>query len=356
MKKKHLVTAVGAVLAIGTVTASAAPTVYGLVDIGLQHVDAGSGQTGSKSRMSSGQSKTTRLGFTGSEDLGGGLKSLYTAEMGMKADTGAADANLFSRQIFAGLQSSLGTLTLGRQYTQENAVAALGQFAKGGTFESLNTGSGYGLDKTVRSNNYVKYTSPTFAGLKVGVGRGLGESTTGNIEANAGDYTDVALLGAWGPVKVGVSHSETKRANNTSSTTGYHEQDDMVAGNVKLGIATVYTTYTTSENRGHLAAGTGSNEQLKIRSVGVALKLGPGNLVLQHNDIKDEKTQTAKNGSAGQGVTYFWDLSKATTLYGSYSRIKNEEGATRNLRGADTSSPTAGQDPKGYSVGLRVSF
>ena len=69
--------------------------------------------------MDSGYLQSSRFGFRGSEDLGGGLRAIFTLESGYNIDNGAnSSAIFFNRQSFVGLSSSnLGTLTLGRQYT-----------------------------------------------------------------------------------------------------------------------------------------------------------------------------------------------------------------------------------------------
>jgi len=61
----------------------------------------------------------SRLGFRGSEDLGGGLKALFTMESGMSVDTGTLSqgSRIFGRQAFVGLSGPYGALTFGRQYT-----------------------------------------------------------------------------------------------------------------------------------------------------------------------------------------------------------------------------------------------
>jgi hypothetical protein len=60
----------------------------------------------------------SRLGFRGSEDLGGGLKAIFTLETGVYVDTGTSGQGnrLFGRQAWVGLAGNWGQLTLGRNY------------------------------------------------------------------------------------------------------------------------------------------------------------------------------------------------------------------------------------------------
>jgi predicted porin len=92
-------------------------TLYGIVDAGVEHLNnvaAG----GSLSRMPSTTSLVpSRWGLRGSEDLGGGLKAIYTLESGFAPDQGTFNqgGRGFGRQSWVGLGGNWGSLTLGRQ-------------------------------------------------------------------------------------------------------------------------------------------------------------------------------------------------------------------------------------------------
>jgi len=152
-------------------------TLYGIVDVGLRH---GSGLTasnaaaaGSSHSLGSGINTTSRWGFRGTEDLGGGAKAVFQLESGLNADTGApANATkYFDRASWVGLQNSWGTLALGRQTTAladavspvdplgmrfagfnpSIGVAALSQHGLGIEFGSAGATSGaYRLDNALK--------------------------------------------------------------------------------------------------------------------------------------------------------------------------------------------------------------
>ncbi len=116
-------------------------TLYGVIDANVEyvnHVGAVPGATNgfnagpgnSVVRMGSGGLSGSRWGLRGTEDLGGGLKSIFVLESGFASDTGVSQQSgrLFGRQAFIGLQSdSLGQVTFGRQYT--SMFDALANFA-----------------------------------------------------------------------------------------------------------------------------------------------------------------------------------------------------------------------------------
>ncbi|MFD2273855.1 porin [Undibacterium arcticum] len=114
MKKTLIALAVLGSIA-GVAQAQSNVTIYGVVDLGLAHENNGST---SLTRMDDGGLNGSRLGFKGSEDLGGGLSAIFfNLKNGFTADTGAqADAaKLFNRQSFIGLTGGFGTVKFGRQ-------------------------------------------------------------------------------------------------------------------------------------------------------------------------------------------------------------------------------------------------
>jgi GBP family porin len=157
--------------------AQSSVTLYGLIDAGLTYVsnqkETGSTAGHSKFGMTDASINPDRFGLRGSEDLGGGLKAIFTLENGFTLTNGALGQHglLFGRQAFAGLSSDqFGTVTLGRQYdamVDYLAPLAGAGAAKGGVF----FGHPYdndNLQNTMRINNAVKYASPNYGGWRFG--------------------------------------------------------------------------------------------------------------------------------------------------------------------------------------------
>jgi len=157
--------------------AQSSVTLYGLIDAGLTYVsnqkETGSTAGHSKFGMTDASINPDRFGLRGSEDLGGGLKAIFTLENGFTLTNGALGQHglLFGRQAFAGLSSNqFGTVTLGRQYdAMVDYLAPLtgAGAAKGGVF----FGHPYdndNLQNTMRINNAVKYASPNYGGWRFG--------------------------------------------------------------------------------------------------------------------------------------------------------------------------------------------
>jgi predicted porin len=130
----------------------------------------------------------SRWGLKGSEDLGGGLKAIFTIEGGFSTTTGTIGQNgtLFGRQAWVGLSSSsYGSVTLGRQnpdgYQSVGALEAGGQWAASGAGYGAHAGDVDNLDNFNSVNNTIKYQSPTYNGLTI--------STLYSLGGKAGNFT-----------------------------------------------------------------------------------------------------------------------------------------------------------------------
>jgi predicted porin len=120
MKKSLLTLALVSVT--GAATAQTGLTIYGIVDAAIAY-DKGVSAEDKSWRLQSGQQSGSRLGFRGTEDLGGGLSAVFTLENGFNVDDGtlgqstASVTRLFGRQAWVGLNGGFGSVRLGRQQT-----------------------------------------------------------------------------------------------------------------------------------------------------------------------------------------------------------------------------------------------
>ena len=122
MKKSLLALAVLGTFA-GVASAQSSVTLFGIVDVGLRNVKNGSNAdlwTQSTDGLNS-----SRLGFRGVEDLGGGMSAGFWLEAGLAADSGAMGgsnglaaptsgaANIFNRRSTVSLMGNWGEIRLG---------------------------------------------------------------------------------------------------------------------------------------------------------------------------------------------------------------------------------------------------
>jgi GBP family porin len=151
--------------------AQSSVTLYGIIDAGVTYISNQGGH--SNWQATDGAINTSRWGLRGSEDLGSGLKAIFTLENGFNVDTGGLrqDGRLFGRQAFVGLSGDqYGAVTLGRQY--DSVVDYLGPLALtgtqyGGTFFA-HPFDNDNLDNDFRIDNSVKFQSANYNGFKFG--------------------------------------------------------------------------------------------------------------------------------------------------------------------------------------------
>ncbi|SAK40005.1 porin [Caballeronia pedi] len=224
MKKNLIVTAV-ATLAASFATAASAQssvTLYGLVDAGLTYVNNVRNETGESAKASSfgvtsGNVNPSRWGLRGAEDLGGGMKAVFTLENGFNIANGTGDGRQFGRQAYVGLSTAqVGTLTLGRQ---NDAVADfLGPMSATGTWGGTyfaHPGDIDNLDgNAFRINNSVKFVSANYAGLTFAGAYGFSNSA-GSFAANRA-YSFGAGY-ANGPFKLGAAYTQANGFNSNTA-------------------------------------------------------------------------------------------------------------------------------------------
>jgi predicted porin len=127
---KKLLLALGLAATVGLVQAQSSVTIYGVLDVGYVGSSYnGTGTTATTKQTAnsfgSGAETPSRLGFKGSEDLGGGASAFFTVETGLTPES-TTISTLNNRQSFAGVKKNgLGEVAFGLQYTPvANVVAA----------------------------------------------------------------------------------------------------------------------------------------------------------------------------------------------------------------------------------------
>ena len=180
MKKSLLaVAALGAFASAAQAQSSV--TVYGILDlayVGLNQRTANNAGTGNGStiaqatgsQFSDGAESTSRLGFKGTEDLGGGLSAFFTIETAITPNAQnaiSASTATANRQTFAGLKKNgVGQFAFGTQYTTiHNAVAVtdpgMANNMMGNVIYDKITGTGTANTQTANSNNTNANTAGT---------------------------------------------------------------------------------------------------------------------------------------------------------------------------------------------------
>lgn len=345
MKKSLLALAVLA--AAGA--ANAQTTVYGILDYAAVNDDTGAASANSYFGQSGSILSTSRLGFKGSEDLGGGLKASFGIESGTGdgTDGTAQSGTAFStsRGAWVELSGSFGAVRLGQTDLNatniDDAVSLFGNFSAAPTDIASATAVGDTVDALGNdSPNTFVYTTPVFAGFSAEVGTSRRNSGVDN----AADITGVVV---------------NYKGNGIVAALGRTTQEG--AGVQKRALTQVGVSY----NFGMAAVGlnmgssdvTGDSDS-KIKWSTINVKVPVGNGIDVGGYYGTYKSDLATNSDAKSiGLIATKALSKRTTAYVAYASVTNEASATWSVRGTNlTKSPTAGNDPSSTIIGLRHSF
>ena len=194
MKQCALALVIAGAFATTSAQAQSSVQVYGIIDAGVEYVSNATPSGANQFKIVSGGKNTSRWGFRGSEDLGGGLKAVYNLEGGILMDTGAADGNLFKRQAYVGLEGAFGRVVLGRSFTTTyDLVISFDPMGFAPNYSWATTGTATGPSKygmTTAFDNLVKYSYKTDE-MTVGASYGVGEqasSAEGRKYAVGGSY------------------------------------------------------------------------------------------------------------------------------------------------------------------------
>ena len=352
--KKSLI-ALAVLAASGAAMAQSSVTLFGVVDAGVTY---GSGNVANKTQLSSGALSTSRLGFRGVEDLGGGLKAGFHLEAGLNADSGSGSNTsvdnqtnqnsngglTFNRRSTVSLMGNFGEVRLGRDYTLPFlSQIAFDPFGTVGVGALANTQAGLAGPVTSRASNSVAYHTPANLGGFYGSAMyHMGENLSNAANKNDGNGLGLRAGYAAGPFDVALAYSETKYVSANGKIKSFN-----AGGSYDLGVAKLMALYSQDKNdNAALPDGKGF-------LVGALVPVGAGQVRLAYSTYKQDYTTGADPKINKYSLGYVHNLSKRTALYATYARLNNKNGAAFALGNA---SSAANQNSNGYDFGLRHSF
>lgn len=281
MKKSLLALAVLGAFAAHA-SAQSSVTIYGIVD-----VNVGKDMGSDNKRM--GQGAQSRLGFRGTEDLGGGLSAFFQFEHRFKPADGALvnPAKFWQGSSYVGLKGGFGSVALGRQYTTSFLLSQLRADPWGFDTVAANSAILTGGVGTVRNDSAVTYNM-AMGGFSFG-------AQIADADANGGTEKpwNVALRYAGGPLSAGVAYESI--AIDDSNWLTLNAAYDL--GMVKLGA--------------FIGDGERANQERKSWLVSATAPIGGGELRASYGQRKVGGTKDIKQ----TGLGYFYPLSKRTTVY-----------------------------------------
>jgi predicted porin len=331
MQKKHLAAALLASFPL-IAFAQSNVEIYGKMDAAISSEDNGVTR---HTVINSGNESSSRIGFKGTEDLGGGLKALFNIEAGVAIDTGNADSALFGRRSVVGLQGDFGTLTVGREYSPIASIAGATDISGQGFYGSNLSAFNF---VTRRLSNSVNYRSSSMSGFTVLAAYSAGEQPVGQPKA---DLKGIGLEYAQGALYVGAAYHTIN--NNVAGDT----KEYAAGASYKFGAFEVKANYFGQDP-------AGANNKFSQYNIGAAYTMGANKFFagLQQDKIE--------NGARANGwnIDYSYALSKRTDLYTGYARLNNNDlgNFAMNSSSIKLAPGKVGADPSVFNVGIRHSF
>jgi predicted porin len=310
-----------ALLSAGSAFAQSSVTVYGRLNTTVERMRMGN-QTVYRLNDNS-----SRIGFRGVEDMGGGLSASFLIEHGFNTDTGRQTSTAFwGRESWVALSGGFGRMRLGNM-GPTNAYFTVADYISMHNHDT-GTSSDFFYLYPGNATNMIAYTSPNLGGLVIDLQVGLSEtSQQGRTQVLTANYDR-------GPLHLGASYLQTR-----AGLPGTQPKELGLRALYELGSFTVGAYYIRNEDtfrngakrdswRGSLMYALGSGEfHVNAGYAGRVRNFG----------IRDDD---AKQYTIG----YNHNLSKRTKAYTYVSRVDDSPSA---LYGGDFST---------FAVGVRHNF
>jgi predicted porin len=365
MKKSLIALAVMA--AAGAASAQSSVTLFGIVDMTVSYQKVNGGQKNTV--LTNNGYNSSRLGFRGTEDLGGGMSASFWLEGALSPDDGTPAGLTFKRRSTVSLAGNWGEVRLGRDYvpTFWNATVfdPFGTNGVGQNVAGKMKSASFAVTPTttldlakadplyVRSNNMVEYfLPPNLGGVYGQLSYAFSEvakpvTVVGN-KADAGRYLGGRVGYASGPFNVAIAYGRTEGQETLASP---DVKDWNLGGQWDFGVAKLMGYYDHSK----YDAGATGDATLKSWLIGGLVPVGAGEVRLSYGQSKFDNSGPKANQWA---LGYVHNLSKRTALYATYAELKNKNGAALTIVPGNGVITTGVVNAKasGFDLGIRHSF
>jgi len=387
---KFTKTALAVAAIVGSVSAAAQTaniTLYGYINTSIESnrgsQDANTiGKTPTSSTINRMTANSSRFGFRGREELGGGTYAMFQLENSFNSDdgnlpsqaataaipSGNGAAIMWGRELWVGIGGNFGEVKVGYGLTPYDDVLGLAHQNIGSTgLQNRNNGvsggpgfatqqlfTGYGRGGVAfsesqgnfdaRAANAISYASPNMGGVTVRTMYSLVQESAATPRAR---LWDTAVIYSNGPITAGATYALHKDFGGLAGViTGNHDQNAWrVYGRYNFGVARIDGSYDVTSYK--LPTGT---LKMKYFDTAVQVPFGASTASLQYSQ-RDNGASWAFNppvapqsgatlatlisrwtigGGKHVSLVYDYAFSKRTQVYAYYSSMKNETGGKVN--------------------------
>lgn len=294
-------------IVLSTIVALAATSAFAQSNVevyGKMRIYQESYKAGTAGALTQQSNDASRLGFKGSEDMGGGLKANFAIETGIGADSPSA-TTMGDRQVTVGLSTSNGSIDLGR--SKQSLARTYDKYDALGNavFSSI---SAVHANQGSRLSNGTFITVKPIKGVSVDYQYGSSE-VAGTPATHAG-----AINADFGPASFTVARYDNGQTSSsnviagkfnlaaTGTTISAIYSDDEVAG-VKTKGKSVGVTQTIAGPLSAVAS-YGSNENLKAYDAGLNYSLSKRTTLLARYIKQDNNTDSSDVQRVALGIEH----------------------------------------------------
>jgi len=430
--KKNTLLAASMLSCVTAATAQSSVTLFGVVDVGVSYYSvksdfynntnrlvlpptiAPAGRTRSQTALSNSNSSNSRLGFRGTEDLGGGLAASFWLESGTTPDNGAAALATFNRRSTVSLSGGFGEIRLGRDFTptfwNDSVFSPFSTIGVGanvvstvGTNLAIAKGPGSTLaasDNYLRTSNSIGYFLPSSLGgfygqVQYALHENVKQSDLPGSPTSRGRYVGGRFGYASGPLDVALAYGQSTAADATGVNaaglpTGVNLDEKIKTINLgasyDFGFLKVFAELSQVKDQTRSSSAVPvlglltaqENDKYKGGLVGLTVPVGAGLIKASYSRVKfvndlgslASPLSPRRDASVNKlAIGYEYNLSKRTALYATAARIRVKDGQNNAaIMGATTGGSPAylstgagvsGFAPgkaTGYDLGIRHSF
>jgi predicted porin len=400
--KKTLI-ALAALAATSAALAQSSVTLFGVVDLAYERVK---NNVGTVSGIAPSANSSSRLGFRGVEDLGGGMSASFWLEAALSPNSGfgssgttqnnqsttiAAGGMTFNRRSTVSLAGGFGELRIGRDYVPSFwNYTIFDPFGTNSVGSTLPAYSGNSMAQTfVRASNSIGYFLPGNLGGFYGQAmyafgnRASNETATGysvvrNTDKN-GRYVGLRVGYGQGPFNTAIAYARTTYEPGTRTTGSLLGIPGVAQGNYtdlnwggSYTFGSIKAMAQLSRQKVDDAVALGNTVTARGWGLGADWGVGAGDVLISYSRVNLKGLAAPLNDarSSKWAIGYVHNLSKRTAVYGYFAHVSNSGGAAMDAgsfssgglstaaaaTAAATYTTNANQSSNGIDIGLRHSF
>ncbi|RSZ34080.1 porin [Variovorax beijingensis] len=394
--KKSLV-ALAALAVAGVASAQSSVTLFGVVDASISsysstsrdlngatflnpfYLNQGSVKVSRRELANSGYN-SSRLGFRGTEDLGGGLAASFWLEAPIKNDDGSEGVATFNRRSTVSLSGGFGEVRLGRDYTPtfwNNTV--FDPFGTNGVGTNLIQTAVADFGHPTRASNTIGYfLPPNLGGFYGQLQYGFHEKTkydpglaTPNVANNSRTGRNIAGRFGYanGPLDVAIAYGSSTIGDQFYAGTTTKLNTLNLGASYDFGPVKLFGEVSRTKNKVDYEVTpfvAAADVDLTGYLLGVTVPVGAGLIRASYSRVKYDfnevqlpfEPSVADPKASKLALGYVHNLSKRTALYATIARVSNKNGAALTVGGPAfiNNAVFTPKNSTGYDFGIRHAF